>query len=79
MLTTRVVGAHPSFSHDGRSIYYAGPDGTGRWHIWKVAVSGGTAAPVTDRGDGFPVGVPVEAFDGRSVFYLTTPERASEL
>ena len=54
----------PSFSHDGRYLYYAS-NRTGRYEIWRVPVAGGTEEQLTRRG-GF---LPFESFDGRTLYY----------
>ena len=39
----------PSFSHDGRSVYFAS-DRNGSWQIWKAAIDGTAAAEITHNG-----------------------------
>jgi dipeptidyl aminopeptidase/acylaminoacyl peptidase len=64
----------PSFSRDGKSIYFASGR-TGEFQIWKIPVSGGDAAQVTRN-----VGVAaLEAPGGRDVYYTQTPVEASAL
>jgi dipeptidyl aminopeptidase/acylaminoacyl peptidase len=54
----------PSWSRDGRFIYYAS-NRTGRYEAWRVAVEGGTEEQLTSEG-----GVrPVESPDGRTLYY----------
>ncbi len=54
----------PSFSRDGRWIYFASDRG-GAWNIWKMPAQGGAAVQVTKEG-GF---TPSESSDGRYVYY----------
>ncbi len=54
----------PSFSADGKSIYFAS-DRSGAWQIWKQAVDSGAAQQITANG-GF---APQESADGRWVYY----------
>jgi dipeptidyl aminopeptidase/acylaminoacyl peptidase len=55
---------HPSWSHDGRWIYFAS-DRSGRFEIWKAPKDGGEAVQVTHRG-----GVrPRESVDGKYIYY----------
>jgi dipeptidyl aminopeptidase/acylaminoacyl peptidase len=61
----------PSFSRDGRWVYFSSTRGDGRFHVWKVAISGGPAVRVTD-GKGF---ASLEAPDGR-LYYTEGPDSA---
>jgi eukaryotic-like serine/threonine-protein kinase len=55
----------PSWSRDGRSVYYAS-DRSGQWDVWRTAAGGGgDPARVTTRG-GFAA---FEGTDGRQVYY----------
>ena len=64
----------PSFSRDGRWIYFASTR-TGSFQIWKAPASGGDAVQVSPN-----AGVAaLEAPDGTSVYYTQTPVEASEL
>jgi eukaryotic-like serine/threonine-protein kinase len=54
----------PSWSRDGRFIYYAS-NRTGRYEAWRVAVEGGTEEQLTSEGGA----VPVESPDGRTLYY----------
>lgn len=58
----------PSFSHDGRWIYFAS-NRTGKWNIWKMPTAGGDAVQVTQT-EGF---TPIESPDGRYVYYARGP------
>jgi hypothetical protein len=55
----------PSWSRDGRFLYYAA-DRTGRSEIWRVPVAGGAEEQITREGGV----VPFESFDGRMLYYL---------
>jgi Tol biopolymer transport system component/serine/threonine protein kinase len=55
----------PSWSHDGRFIYFASSR-TGRGEIWRVAPGGGTEEQVTHDGGSSPL----ESVDGRTLYYL---------
>ena len=59
----------PSWSHDGRSIYFWS-DRTGTPQIWKMPAAGGAAAQVTRRG-GFEA---LESSDGTVLYYTKTDE-----
>jgi Tol biopolymer transport system component/predicted Ser/Thr protein kinase len=54
----------PSWSRDGRWIYFAS-DRTGRFEVWRVPAEGGRPRQVTTEG-GFAC---FEAFDGRTLYY----------
>ena len=67
-------GSQPSWSHDGRWIYFLVSD----QRIWKVPAEGGTAIQLTADGDLMASGwkhleelFPQESFDGSRVFYAT--------
>lgn len=65
-LTTTPSNEHrPSWSRDGRWIYFAS-DRTGRFEVWRVPAGSGEAVQVTDAG-GF---TSHESFDGRALYYL---------
>jgi Tol biopolymer transport system component len=65
-LTPVAAGAAaPSWSHDGRSVYYASAR-SGNLEVWKIPAAGGAAVQVT-RGGGFEA---FESADGRYVYYL---------
>jgi Tol biopolymer transport system component len=55
----------PSFSRDGRWIYFSS-NRTGRDEVWRVAAAGGTEEQVTHEGGS----VPFQSFDGRTLYYL---------
>jgi Tol biopolymer transport system component/DNA-binding winged helix-turn-helix (wHTH) protein len=54
----------PSWSRDGRFIYYASPR-TGSRQIWKHSVENGSEGQLTEHG-GFD---PFESYDGRTIYY----------
>ncbi len=54
----------PSWSHDGKWIYFASPR-SGAWQVWKVPADGGTAVQVTHRGGH----AALESPDGKYIFY----------
>jgi hypothetical protein len=54
----------PSYSHDGRWIYFASDRG-GSWNVWKMPATGGPATQLTKQG-GF---TPLESADGKFVYY----------
>ena len=58
----------PSWSRDGRWIYFAS-DRTGRFEVWRVPAEGGDAEQVTDQG-GYTC---FESFDGRMLYYAKAP------
>jgi Tol biopolymer transport system component/DNA-binding winged helix-turn-helix (wHTH) protein len=55
----------PSWSRDGKWIYFASKRGAEAFQIWKTPVQGGTPVRVTKHG-----GIsPVESFDERDLYY----------
>lgn len=56
--------AVPSFSRDGRWIYFASDRG-GTWNVWKIPRGGGAPVQVT-RDGGF---APMESPDGKYLYY----------
>jgi Tol biopolymer transport system component/DNA-binding winged helix-turn-helix (wHTH) protein len=54
----------PSWSRDGRWIYFAS-DRSGGWEVWKIPSTGGPAVQVTHRG-GFAA---FESLDGKVLYY----------
>ena len=56
--------AVPSWSRDGRWIYFAS-NRSGGWEVWKMPSTGGSAVQVTRRG-GFAA---FESFDGKVLYY----------
>jgi dipeptidyl aminopeptidase/acylaminoacyl peptidase len=65
LTTDPAGGVAPSWSHDGRWIYFASTR-TGNLQIWKMPAAGGPAVQVTRKGgfEGF------ETADGRYLYYL---------
>jgi Tol biopolymer transport system component/predicted Ser/Thr protein kinase len=57
-------GVLPSWSRDGRFIYFAS-NRTGRVEVWRVAVEGGTEEQLTTEGGACPA----ESPDGRTLYY----------
>jgi WD40-like Beta Propeller Repeat len=62
----------PSWSRDGRFVYYCS-NRSGRYEVWRIAVAGGAEEQVTYAG-GF---LPFESLDGRTLYYLRA--RGAEL
>jgi len=54
----------PSWSHDGRWIYFASRR-TGRYEVWKVPAEGGTPVQLTRKGGH----AALESPDGKHIFY----------
>ncbi|MFZ0734820.1 MAG: winged helix-turn-helix domain-containing protein, partial [Candidatus Sulfotelmatobacter sp.] len=55
----------PSWSRDGKWIYFASKQGAEPFQIWKIPIQGGTPLQLTKRG-----GIsPVESLDGRYLYY----------
>ncbi len=54
----------PSFSHDGRTIYFAS-NRTGRYEVWKLALASGTMTQVTRHGGFYAQ----ETSDGKTLVY----------
>ena len=54
----------PSWSRDGRWIYFASTR-SGRQQLWKVSPEGGEPEPVTQHGGAYAK----ESFDGRYIYY----------
>ncbi len=62
----------PSFSRDGRWIYFAS-DRTGREEVWRVPTAGGTQEQATHDGGTYPF----ESSDGRTLYYLRYRENSA--
>lgn len=58
---------HPSFSRDGKWIYF-GSDRNGDFQIWKMPTGGGEAVLVARKGGS----TPQESPDGRTLFYTNS-------
>jgi Tol biopolymer transport system component/DNA-binding winged helix-turn-helix (wHTH) protein len=57
----------PSWSHNGKWIYFASTR-TGQFQVWKVPAEGGTPVQVTKRGGH----AALESLDGKYVYYAKT-------
>jgi Tol biopolymer transport system component len=57
----------PSWSHDGRWIYFASGR-TGQNHIWRMPAVGGAATEIGERSGWCPL----ESKDGQFLYYVTT-------
>ena len=64
----------PSFSHDGKWIYFASPR-SGRWQVWKVPATGGDPVQVTLQGGQ----AALESPDGKYLYYAKRPEAEPEI
>ena len=62
----------PSFSRDGRFIYF-GSARTGRKEVWRAAAGGGQEEQLTHDGGQNPQ----ESHDGRMLYYLRTGQNTS--
>jgi len=60
----------PSYSHDGRSIYFMS-NRSGRYETWKMPADGGEAIQITKAG----VRRFMESPDGKALFYVPLQER----
>lgn len=63
-LTTSSSNMRPSWSHDGKWIYF-GSDRSGSLQIWKIPASGGKPIQLTRKGGE----VAYESADGKSIYY----------
>jgi Tol biopolymer transport system component len=70
-LTTGTDDSTPSYSRDGRWIYFARR--SERLEIWRMPAEGGHATPLLRSNGG---GMPLESSDGKSLYYCH--ERAEE-
>ena len=57
--------AQPSFSHDGKWIYFSNGDDQGASAIWKVPAAGGHATRISSVGGTYPL----ESSDGNLVYF----------
>ena len=60
-----VPGILPSWSHDGKDIYF-NSDRSGRSEVWRVPAAGGTPIQVTENGGANPLVSP----DGKTLYFL---------
>jgi Tol biopolymer transport system component len=63
-LTRDSDDATPSYSHDGRWIYFS--KRSGRVEIWRMPAEGGPATPLLRSNGGL---MPLETSDGKTVYY----------
>ena len=72
--TRRQITTHPgnqsvpTWSHDGRWIYYSAERGSGR-NLWRVPIAGGAPEQITRTGSGF---MGIETADGTALLYQPT-------
>ena len=64
----------PSWSHDGKWIYFASPR-SGDWQVWKIPAAGGSPLQVTQHGGH----APLESLDGKFIYYAKTPMPEPEI
>jgi Tol biopolymer transport system component/DNA-binding winged helix-turn-helix (wHTH) protein len=64
----------PSWSHDGKWIYFASPS-SGEWQVWKTPAAGGAPVQITQHGGH----APLESLDGKFVYYAKTPNAEPEI
>ena len=68
-------GGFPSFSRDGRWIYFCVVGDDKEPRVWKMPLGGGAAVPVTpNRGR-----LAIESWDGRDLYYVSAVERTSSV
>src|SRR5262249_54484770 len=67
---TRFNERTPSYSHDGKCIYFDS-DRTGDWQVWKMSTEAGETMQVTRKGGGSPQ----ESIDGKTLFYLKSKDK----
>jgi Tol biopolymer transport system component len=64
LTTDKAEDRYPTFSHDGRSVYFSS-NRSGRFEIYKIPVDGGKAVSVMDQ----PATFAVESDDGRYLYF----------
>jgi len=67
-------GVCPSWSRDGKWIYFAAGH-NGDWQVWKVSAGGGTAIEITQKGGH----AALESLDGRYIYYAKNPLAEPEI
>ncbi len=55
----------PSWSHDGRYVYFSSDRGEGRFQVWRFSLKDGKEEQITKNG-GF---APLESPDGQTIYY----------
>ncbi len=55
----------PSWSHDGRFVYFSSDRGEGRFQVWRLSLKDGKQEQITKNG-GF---APLESPDGQTIYY----------
>lgn len=65
---TLAEGVCPSFSRDGKWVYFA-LSRAGDWQVWKVPATGGSPVQVTRHGGH----AALESVDGKFIFYAKSP------
>lgn len=71
---TLAEGVCPSFSRDGKWVYFASSR-TGDWQVWKVPATGGSPVQVTRHGGH----AALESLDGKFVYYAKNPMAEPEV
>ena len=64
----------PSWSRDGKWVYFASPR-SGEWQVWKVPAEGGPPAQVTQHGGH----AALESTDGKFIYYAKTQMAEPEI
>jgi Tol biopolymer transport system component len=64
----------PSWSHDGKWIYFASPRSRD-WQVWKMPATGGPPLQVTQHGGH----AALESLDGKFAYYAKTPMAEPEI
>jgi hypothetical protein len=67
-------GVCPSWSRDGKQIYFAS-EHSGEWQVWKVPASGGSPVQVTRQGGH----AALESADGKTLYYAKNPKAEPEI
>jgi Tol biopolymer transport system component len=64
--TDSVDDVAPSWSRDGKWVYFTSANRTGRSEVWKTRADGGQAVQVTRNGGGGPA---IESPDGQTIYH----------
>ena len=67
-------GVCPSWSHNGKWIYFASQH-AGDWEVWKVPASGGSPVQVTRQGGH----AALESLDGKTIYYAKNAAAEPEI